>query len=89
MRLIELDGRAMDTRAALHRHLKQALSLPDYYGNNLDALNDCLGEMRDVQVVLRYPQAMLNSLGVYGQRTLDVFRAQAAQRSDFRFRAEG
>ena len=28
-----------------HPYLKDALDFPDYYGNNLDALNDCLGDM--------------------------------------------
>lgn len=88
MREIQLDGRAMDTRAALHRHLREALDLPEYYGNNLDALSDCLGEMRDVEVLLRYSQAMLNNLGAYGQRVIDVFCDQARERADFRFRAE-
>lgn len=89
MRVIELDGRHMDTRAALHRRLKEALSLPEYYGNNLDALHDCLGEMRQVQIVLRYPQALLNSLGNYGQRVIRLFEDEAAARPDFRFRVEG
>ena len=28
-----------------HKYLKEALGLPDYYGENLDALYDCLCEM--------------------------------------------
>ncbi len=33
------------TEQDLHRDIAQALTFPDYYGGNLDALNDC---MRDV-----------------------------------------
>lgn len=86
MRRVELDGRDMDSRAKLHRVLKEAFAFPDHYGNNLDALSDCLFETGDVQVVLRYPEAMINSLGRYGQQVLAILEAQARARSDFRFR---
>ena len=85
MRRIELDGRAMDSRDALHRHLMEAFNFAEDYGRNLDALHDSLGELKDVQVVLRYKQAMLNTLGVYGQKLLSVFLHAAASRDDFRF----
>ncbi|MBO4783300.1 MAG: barstar family protein, partial [Lachnospiraceae bacterium] len=29
-----------------HEYLKEVFSFPEYYGKNLDALFDCLGEMR-------------------------------------------
>ena len=45
--MIILDGARMDSRADLHAELREKLSLPDYYGGNLDALNDCLGERRE------------------------------------------
>ena len=31
--------------AGVHEALKRLLDLPDYYGMNADALNDCLSEM--------------------------------------------
>lgn len=40
--VIVLLGTEMTTREALHRQLKARLQLPDYYGENLDALWDCL-----------------------------------------------
>ena len=33
------------TEAAAHDELATTLALPDYYGRNLDALNDCLSEI--------------------------------------------
>ena len=85
MRRIQLDGRAMDSRDALYRHLREAFGFSEDTGKNLDALHDCLGELRGVQVTLRHKQAMLNSLGAYGQQLLTVFECSAASRDDFHF----
>ena len=47
MQTIMLDGSLYPTARDLHLALKQMLSLPDYYGMNADALNDCLSERTD------------------------------------------
>ena len=39
---VYLDGRALDSREALHQALSALLAFPAYYGKNLDALHDCL-----------------------------------------------
>ena len=44
MQTIMIDGSRYATPRELHLALKRMLSLPDYYGLNADALNDCLGE---------------------------------------------
>ena len=41
----EIDLTGVDSRAELHRRLREALPLPEWYGGNLDALHDALGEM--------------------------------------------
>ena len=72
--MIILDGARMDSRAALHAELKDKLSLPDYYGGNLDALNDCLGELRERPlVVIENAGAFLEGNEAYGARLLRVF----------------
>ena len=43
--IFHLDGREVCSRTALHALLKRGLNLPDYYGENLDALWDCLTDM--------------------------------------------
>jgi hypothetical protein len=43
--LVRLDATAWTAQADFHREVKVALDFPDYYGNNLNAFNDCL---RDV-----------------------------------------
>ncbi|OSM10982.1 barnase inhibitor [Bacillus toyonensis] len=42
MEKIYLDGRMFTSKNALHKILKNQLDLPDYYGENADALWDCL-----------------------------------------------
>lgn len=86
---IELDGRRMDNRAKAHAYLRQQLQLPAHYGNNLDALADCLSELSGYDVVFIHSNAMLNALGAYGQKMLRVFQEASLGRRDFRFRADG
>ena len=45
MRKIFLKGTQMQNTADAHTYLKTALSLPEYYGENADALFDCLTEI--------------------------------------------
>ena len=44
MQTIMIDGSQYSSPKELHLALKRILSLPDYYGFNADALNDCLSE---------------------------------------------
>lgn len=37
-----LDFKGIDSLLGLHQYFKQVFHLPDYYGNNMDALWDCL-----------------------------------------------
>ena len=72
--MIVLDGARMDSRAGLHAELKEKLSLPEYYGNNLDALNDCLGELRERElVVIESAGDLLAADAAYAARLLRVF----------------
>lgn len=72
--MIVLDGKRMTDRAAVHAELKEKLALADYYGNNLDALNDCLGERAERElVVIESAGDFLESCEGYGLRLLRVF----------------
>ena len=42
MNTIALDFSGIKSYLALHQYFKEIFNLPDYYGNNLDALWDCL-----------------------------------------------
>ena len=74
MREIYLEGRCMTDRAAAHAEIKEKLSLPEYYGANLDALWDCLTEIsQETVITVRHPGAMLSALREYGCRLLMTF----------------
>jgi hypothetical protein len=45
--VVEVDASGWTTEKDLHRDIAAALDFPDYYGRNLDALNDCLRDVVD------------------------------------------
>mgnify|MGYP000020280293 FL=1 len=44
-KVVKADAAAWQSQADLHQDVARALNFPDYYGSNLDALNDCLGDV--------------------------------------------
>ena len=69
MRKLTLDCSQIGTKAGLHLQLTELLNLPEYYGNNLDALADCLGDIhQETCLVLEHPEALQESLGDYADR---------------------
>lgn len=71
-----LNGLLMTTKERAHRHIKRRLRLPDYYGCNLDALCDCLGEIGEpVEITLRHAAHMRRRLGEYGVRLISTLIA--------------
>lgn len=83
-----LDGRKMTTRQEMHAHLADKLVLPAYYGKNLDALYDCLSEMRDLDIVVQYVGALRNQPGGGGQGLLAVLAQAAEENAGIRVRFE-
>ena len=47
MKDITIDCRGFLPRSDLHRAFADALAFPDHYGNNLDALHDCLTDIAE------------------------------------------
>ena len=59
MKYLIIDLSKFKDMKALHRYLAKGLDFPDYYGNNLDALADCLDEVEgDMTLVLMNVDAM-------------------------------
>lgn len=46
-RVVRVDASVWTGPRDMHRDISLALSFPDYYGHNLDALNDCLGDVAE------------------------------------------
>ncbi|MBQ9092249.1 MAG: barstar family protein [Anaerotignum sp.] len=67
-----LDGKKMVSKEATHAYLKETFGFPEYYGENLDALHDCLTEMDDLEVEFLNADDMLEALGRYGELLMQV-----------------
>lgn len=70
MREITIDCQGFVPRSDLHKALADALSFPDHYGNNLDALHDCLTDITEETKLrlLNWADAEEN-LGAYARST--------------------
>ncbi len=88
MAAFTINGEKMRSRTRAHRHLAGTLKFPKYYGNNLDALYDCLSEMpENTEIVFENVEAARRFLGDYADRMLDVFR-ELAEAEGIKFNEE-
>lgn len=84
MQMIELilDGTKIKTRKELHSCFARTLHFPDWYGANLDALFDCLTELReDVTVLCFHMELMEKNMGIYAKKMQQVLADAAAENS--------
>ena len=83
MKKITIDCKPLSTPAAVHQALAQALSFPDYYGHNLDALYDCLTDIREgTGIHVLHSDALYENLGPMTHGLLRVLRDAAAENSE-------
>lgn len=91
VREVKLDFSRCVSRRELHRELAQRFSFPEYYGNNLDALWDCLTGLSGEEVsvtLLASPDKALSELWEYYEKVLDTLKEAAGQVSCLSFREE-
>lgn len=83
MKKITLCGTEMADMAAVHRFFAEELNFPEWYGNNLDALHDCLTDIRDEDVVIEITEkeALSKALGVRYRRFIKAL-THAAEEND-------
>ena len=66
---VRLDASCMERKEQSHKYLKEKLELPEHYGENLDALYDCLTEMGKTEIYVLHGDA------VNGKRVVRVLLA--------------
>ena len=77
---IILDGWEIASVEEVHDRFARALSLPEYYGRNLDALFDCLTDRREpVTVRLLHREALEDRLGRRGRALVRLLRRAARE----------
>ena len=76
MNYFTLDFNGIKTVLELHQYLKEVFGLPDYYGNNMDALWDCLACCYDgsATIELRNLDTLKKRLEKTTQTMLEVFQ---------------
>lgn len=81
-----IDGAAIESRGDLHDTLARQLSLPEWYGRNLDALYDCLTDIHeDSELRLIHPEELFAHLGVYADVLQTVLRDACGENPHLRF----
>ncbi|MBQ3357121.1 MAG: barstar family protein [Oscillospiraceae bacterium] len=79
---LRLDASNASTRSALHDLFQQALSLPEWYGRNLDALHDCLTSLNEDVCITVAKDELIGTLGErYVFQLLRLLRDCAAENS--------
>lgn len=64
MRTLIIDGEEISDIVGLHQKIAEELDLPDYYGSNLDALYDCLGDLNEeVEIRIVNSDVLVEALG--------------------------
>ena len=66
MKTCVLDGNIILNKEILHEMLAEQLELPHWYGKNLDALYDCLTDLKeDTEILIFQEEAIGDHLGRY------------------------
>jgi len=73
-----IDCTQIHTQEDLHRLFRETLCFPEWYGNNLDALYDCLTEVTGKVRLLAWETAETR-LGTYGAKAKRVIVRAALQ----------
>lgn len=74
MRTIYLKSSNMLTKKQVHKYFKKVFDLPEYYGNNLDALWDVLTErIEETKIVLDNEDLLMENLSEYGESIIELF----------------
>ena len=74
-----INGKKCLDKKTTFSYLKEILHLPEYFGNNLDALSDCLHEsFQNKTIIILNKEIIVNYLSSYGEILLQVFEESGA-----------
>ncbi len=80
MQMMIIDGTQVLNMAQVHECFVAALSFPEWYGHNLDALHDCLTDVSEPLVIRVAHCAILKErLGSASQRLFRVLEESAIE----------
>ena len=84
-RRVTLSGNKMLTKEAMYTYLARKLKFPSYYGKNLDALHDCLGEIsHPLHITVTFTDRLTEELGDYGKTFLEVLKDATEENKNIR-----
>ena len=80
MSIYLLDGKDMTSKEEAYELIAKELAFPDYFGQNLDALYDCLSDMSAENTIHFVNTAILEEyLGDYAEKILSCFRDASSE----------
>ncbi len=82
---IILQGANFESKEQLHKFLKDELELPDHYGENLNALWDCLTAWVDLPIVVEIQSVdlFINKLGNDASEFIQLLEEAVDEIEDF------
>ena len=86
---VKLNGNSMATKELAHSYLKWKLDLPEYYGENLDALWDILSvHSESLEITLYNMEKLKDNLGEYGESIIDLLNDLTDENSNITIKIE-
>lgn len=80
MNIVVLNGHTVESMADVHRLFDESLHFPAWYGANLDALYDMLGEQSEaVLIFLSAREKLLEKLGRRGTALMSLLERAAQE----------
>lgn len=75
MRIIVIDGKKMTDESAAHSEFRTKLGFPNYYGENVHALIDCLSDLigEDLHIVWHDYRAAYDAIPEHAISFVDAF----------------
>ncbi|MBE6007799.1 MAG: hypothetical protein E7235_01215 [Lachnospiraceae bacterium] len=87
MKEITLEAAKMTNKDEALKHIAKKLDFPEYFGNNFDALNDCLTDIsEETSISIDNEELFKGNLGVYAEIIKKVFQFAAKQNKNLKFK---